>query len=219
MIRYLPFRQREFVLNIEFYFNISPASYTLCWGDGIDIFLCIRNRLDNPDLSIEGIADQVGVSRVHFYRKMKDLTGQAPRDFIKYVRLKEAARMLSEKKLDITGVSVATGFKSLSAFSTNFKILYGVSPTTWLRQREDGELADEELAEEQEGVKDTNTEVHNAEDAEGTVETNADMDTVADVAVGEPMTSEADVDEPTESMDVAEDLEDQKEDAATSAAT
>lgn len=179
----------------------------------------INENLDNPDLSIEGIADQVGVSRVHFYRKMKDLTGQAPRDFIKYVRLKEAARMLSEKKLDITGVSVATGFKSLSAFSTNFKILYGVSPTTWLRQREDGELADEELAEEQEGAKDTNTEVHNAEDAEGTVETNADMDTVADVAVGEPMTSEADVDEPTESMDVAEDLEDQKEDGTDSEET
>ena len=123
------------------------------------------------------------------------------------------------KKLDVTGVSVATGFKSLSAFSTNFKILYGVSPTTWLRQREDGELADEELAEEREGEKDTNTEVHNAEDAEGTVETNADMDTVADVAVGEPMTSEADVDEPTESIGVAEDLEDQKEDGTDSEET
>lgn len=34
----------EFVLNIEFYFNISPASYTLCRGDGIDICLCILNR-------------------------------------------------------------------------------------------------------------------------------------------------------------------------------
>lgn len=88
----------------------------------------INDNLDNPELSVELIADKVGISRVHFYRKMKDLTGQPPRDFLKYIRLKEAARMLSEKKLDITGVSVATGFKSLSAFSTNFKAMYGVSP-------------------------------------------------------------------------------------------
>jgi len=88
----------------------------------------INDNLDNSELSVEVIADKVGISRVHFYRKMKDLTGQAPRDFLKYVRLKEAARMLAEKKIDITGVSVATGFKSLSAFSTNFKAMYGVSP-------------------------------------------------------------------------------------------
>ena len=95
----------------------------------------INENMDNPDLSVEIIADKVGISRVHFYRKMKDLTGQAPRDFVKYVRLKEAARLLSEKKLDITGVSIATGFKSLSAFSTNFKQLYGLSPTEWVKTR------------------------------------------------------------------------------------
>lgn len=103
----------------------------------------INENLDNSDLSVEFIADEVGVSRVHFYRKMKDLTGQAPRDFLKYVRLKEAARMLSEKKLDITGVSVATGFKSLSAFSTNFKILFGISPTEWQKKNEEKRDANE----------------------------------------------------------------------------
>lgn len=99
----------------------------------------INENMDNPELSVEMIADKVGISRVHFYRKMKDLTGQAPRDFLKYVRLKEAARMLSEKKLDITGVSIATGFKSLSAFSTNFKSLYGLSPTEWMKQQDKDE--------------------------------------------------------------------------------
>lgn len=94
----------------------------------------INENMDNSELSVENIADMVGISRVHFYRKMKDLTGQAPRDFIKYVRLKEAARMLAEKKYDITGVSVATGFKSLSAFSTSFKSLYGQTPSEWMQQ-------------------------------------------------------------------------------------
>ncbi len=94
----------------------------------------INENMSNPDLSVEIIADKVGISRVHFYRKMKDLTGQAPRDYLKYVRLKEAARLLSAKKLDITGVSIATGFKSLSAFSTNFKALFGLSPTEWMKK-------------------------------------------------------------------------------------
>ena len=99
----------------------------------------INENMDNSELSVEVIADKVGISRVHFYRKMKDLTGQAPRDYVKYVRLKEAARLLSEKKLDITGVSIATGFKTLSSFSTSFKGLYGMSPTEWVKRHEEGE--------------------------------------------------------------------------------
>ena len=46
---------------------------------------------------------------------------------------------MKEKKYDITGVSIATGFKSLSAFSTNFKSLYGLSPTEWVKKMEEEE--------------------------------------------------------------------------------
>ena len=97
----------------------------------------VNENISNPDLSVEMIADKVGISRVHFYRKMKELTGQSPRDFVKYLRLKEAGRLLAEKKMDITGVSIATGFKSLSAFSTNFKTLFGLSPTEYSKKYQD----------------------------------------------------------------------------------
>lgn len=95
----------------------------------------INENLDNPDINVELVADKVGVSRVHFHRKIKELTGQTPRDFIKTIRLKEAARLLSEKHLDITDVSVATGFKSLSTFSTSFKQLFGQSPTEYMKEK------------------------------------------------------------------------------------
>ena len=91
----------------------------------------INKNMDNADLSVESFADQVGVSRVHFYRKIKELTGQSPRDFLKTIRLKEAARLLREKNLDITSVSDATGFKTLSTFSTSFKALYGMTPSEY----------------------------------------------------------------------------------------
>lgn len=98
----------------------------------------INENIDNEDLSVEMVADKVGVSRVHFYRKMKDLTGQGPREYMKYVRLKEAARLLATKKMDITGVSIACGFKTISTFSASFKQLYGLTPTEWMRQHEGG---------------------------------------------------------------------------------
>lgn len=94
----------------------------------------INENLSNSDISIEDIADKVGISRVHFYRKMKELTGQAPREFIKYVRLKEASRLLAEKHLDVTTVSYAVGFKSQTSFSTSFKALYGLTPTEWMKK-------------------------------------------------------------------------------------
>lgn len=99
------------------------------------IMKVINDNLDNDELSVEMIADMVGISRVHFYRKMKDLTGQSPREFVKYVRLKEAARLLSTKKMDISSVSIACGFKSPSSFSTYFKALYGLSPSEWVKKQ------------------------------------------------------------------------------------
>ncbi|MCR5313546.1 MAG: response regulator [Bacteroidaceae bacterium] len=97
----------------------------------------INENMDNPDLSVEDIADKVGISRVHFYRKMKELTGQSPRDFLKAIRLKEAARLLSSKRLDMTSVCATIGFKSLSNFSTCFKATYGMSPSEYAKSKGD----------------------------------------------------------------------------------
>ena len=94
----------------------------------------INANLANPDLSIEMIADQVGVSRVHFHRRLKNITNLTPRDFLKGIRLRQAAKLLQEKHFDITAVSEATGFKSVSSFSTTFKQAYGVSPTEFRSQ-------------------------------------------------------------------------------------
>ena len=98
------------------------------------VMKAINSNIDNPDLSVEAIADKIGLSRVHLYRKLKTMTGQSPRDFIKYVRIKEAARLLSERNCDVTSVSIATGFKTVSNFSAVFKSLYGMTPTEWAKR-------------------------------------------------------------------------------------
>jgi len=95
------------------------------------IMKVINENLSNPELSVEVIADRVGISRVHLHRKLKELTNQTTRDFIRNIRLKQAADLLAEKKLTISEVAEATGFTNLAYFSNAFKELYGVPPSAY----------------------------------------------------------------------------------------
>jgi signal transduction histidine kinase/ligand-binding sensor domain-containing protein/AraC-like DNA-binding protein len=88
----------------------------------------INENLANPDLSVEMLASGVGMSRVHMHRKLKALTNQSARDFIRGIRLKQAADLLTNKKISISEVAYATGFSNLSHFSSSFKEFYGVAP-------------------------------------------------------------------------------------------
>ena len=92
----------------------------------------INADLSNPDLNVEMLASSVGISRVHMHRKLKELTNQSARDFIRGIRLKQAATLLTSKKLSISEVAYATGFSNLSHFSNSFKEFYGMSPSEYI---------------------------------------------------------------------------------------
>lgn len=94
----------------------------------------INQNISNPDLSVEFIADKIGISRVHLHRRLKNYTGLTPRDFVRNVRLKQAAKLLTGKDFDITDVSIATGFRSVSTFCTRFKTFYGMTPKEYAKQ-------------------------------------------------------------------------------------
>lgn len=96
------------------------------------IMKIINENLSNPELSVEMLANNVGMSRVHMHRKLKELTNQSARDFIKSIRLKQAALLLANKKLSISEVAYATGFSNLSHFSSSFREFYGMSPKEYV---------------------------------------------------------------------------------------
>jgi AraC-like DNA-binding protein len=96
----------------------------------------INKHLNNPDLSVDMIAQQVGISRVHLHRKMKELTGQTPHDFIRNLRLKQAAKLLSSQNMNITEVVYACGFSNAGSFSTMFKNVYGMSPRDYMKEHQ-----------------------------------------------------------------------------------
>ena len=92
----------------------------------------INDNMDNPDLNVEMLSARVGMSRVHMHRKLKELTNQSARDFIRNIRLKQAGELLIAKKLSISEVAYAVGFATLSHFSSCFKDFYGMSPKEFI---------------------------------------------------------------------------------------
>jgi signal transduction histidine kinase/ligand-binding sensor domain-containing protein/DNA-binding response OmpR family regulator len=98
---------------------------------------CINKNIANSDLSVDMIAEEAGISRVHLHRKMKELTGQTPHDFIRNIRLKKAANLLANQGMNVTEVMYACGFANSASFSTVFKKFYGMSPRDYMKEHEE----------------------------------------------------------------------------------
>jgi signal transduction histidine kinase/ligand-binding sensor domain-containing protein/DNA-binding response OmpR family regulator len=93
----------------------------------------INQHISDSSLSVDFIANEVGISRVHLYRKMKELTGQTPHEFIRNIRLKKAANLLAQKSLNVSEVTYICGFANIATFSSVFKKFYGVSPRDFVK--------------------------------------------------------------------------------------
>ena len=94
----------------------------------------INKNISNSSLSVDSLADEVGISRVHLHRKMKELTGKTPHEIIRNIRLKQAANLLASGDMNITEVVYACGFGNAASFSTIFKRFYGMSPRDYMQE-------------------------------------------------------------------------------------
>lgn len=92
----------------------------------------VKEQISDPNLSVETISRQIGVSRSQLQRKLKQLTNQNPSDYLKTTRLRYAAMLLVTKNLSISEVTYEAGFSSLSHFSNSFRDFYGMSPSRYV---------------------------------------------------------------------------------------
>lgn len=95
------------------------------------IIKAINENLSNPELNVEFLTKEVGISRSHLHRRLKDMTGLSMGDFIRNLRLHQAAVLLRNKKNPIAQITYAVGFTSQSYFSKAFKKFYGMTPTEY----------------------------------------------------------------------------------------
>jgi signal transduction histidine kinase/ligand-binding sensor domain-containing protein/AraC-like DNA-binding protein len=91
----------------------------------------INAHLDDPNLSVETLGQEVGISRAHLHRKMKEMAGITPSDFIRNIRLRQACELLKNTDNDVTQIAYSIGFASQTHFSTVFKKFTGVTPTEY----------------------------------------------------------------------------------------
>ena len=88
----------------------------------------IRQNIDNQDLSVETLCAEVGISRVHLNRRLKELVGSSPSVLIRNVRLRQAAYLMVKNNVNISEVAFRVGYSSLSHFSNSFREYMGMSP-------------------------------------------------------------------------------------------
>lgn len=110
--------------------NIKPSDEILMEK----VMKVINDNLAEPTLDVEMLAKSVGLSRVHLYRKLKALTNLSTRDFIRNIRIQQAAKLLQDKRMNISDIAYSVGFNNLAHFSNSFKEQFGISPKEYMQK-------------------------------------------------------------------------------------
>lgn len=94
----------------------------------------INKHLSDPELSIEMLSGELGLSRAQLFRKVKAKLGVSPVDLIRQIRMQKAQQMFRRTDLSVSEVAYSVGFSSSSYFSKCYKDYFGVAPKQQLRQ-------------------------------------------------------------------------------------
>lgn len=114
--------------------NISPEKLTVNKTEEElmnKLLNAIEANMGNTEYTVDQLASDVCLSRSNLYRRMQAMLGITPNDFLRSVRLKRAAKLLSETTMPISEISLAVGFCSPRYFSQYFKKMFGVTPTEY----------------------------------------------------------------------------------------
>ncbi|MDO4228695.1 MAG: ATP-binding protein [Capnocytophaga sp.] len=99
----------------------------------------IEKNLSNVEYSIEDLSDDVALSRVHLYRKMKKLLDVSPSRYMRDFRLKKAAEILAVEDIRMVDLADQVGFQDANYFLKCFKEKYGISPKEFSQGKEEKE--------------------------------------------------------------------------------
>lgn len=92
----------------------------------------IMKNLEEQSLNVEHLSQDLGMSRGHLHRKIKSAVGLGPNEYIRMIRLKEAAKLMIKNNLNISEISLMVGFNNPAYFTKCFKDYYHLSPTEFI---------------------------------------------------------------------------------------
>ncbi|MBP1640483.1 MAG: tmoS 24 [Bacteroidetes bacterium] len=94
----------------------------------------IKMNIEDSDFSVEKLSAEVGLSRVHLNRKLKELINTSPSEMIRSIRLKQAAFLLLNNEVNISEVAYKVGFSSHSYFTNSFHDFFGMKPSEFIER-------------------------------------------------------------------------------------
>ncbi len=95
----------------------------------------VEEKMRDPELNVEDLGKDMGLSRVQLYRKLKSLTNYAPNELLRQTRLKKATSLLASSDMTIAEIAYEVGFSSPSYFTKCYREQFGESPTDFLRRK------------------------------------------------------------------------------------
>ncbi len=115
----------------------TNCTNNLDWKFIASVKECIENNMENADFNVDMLSSLHHMSRTSFFNKLKALTGYAPADYIRMIRLQHAAQLLKQNKYTITEIADMVGFSDAKYFREVFKKYYNVSPSKFNKQQEE----------------------------------------------------------------------------------
>jgi DNA-binding response OmpR family regulator len=113
---------------------LKPADIVITSVDAVFIqkaMEIVDRHISDADFSSAEFCREIGMSRSQLHRKLKALTSQPASEFIRTIRLKQAARLIKESQLSVEEISYRVGFNSPAYFTKCFKALFGKTPSEW----------------------------------------------------------------------------------------
>lgn len=119
---------------IEFNSDCLHCINNIDWRFIEEVKKQVEDHMSNSDFTIDVLCSLLNMSRSSFYSKIKSLTGEAPADYVRSLKIQKAAELLSEDKLNINEIAEATGFNDAKYFREVFKKHYNMNPSEYKKE-------------------------------------------------------------------------------------
>jgi signal transduction histidine kinase/ligand-binding sensor domain-containing protein/DNA-binding response OmpR family regulator len=140
-IRNLITLQENIRHSFQQYLEVNPREISVTSLDEkfiVAAIALVEKNMDNPDFSVEDMGRSLGISRTSLYKKILSLTGKSPLEFIRVLRLKRAAQLLTESQLSVSEIAAEVGFNTVKYFTKYFKEEFNCLPSAYARKNRHG---------------------------------------------------------------------------------